>query len=579
MDSRTAAHTLTLIGSLLELKGEQRFKVRAYQNAARAVLAVDSDDLAPLLRSGELAGLAGVGPATLAVLRDLIEHGESRMLERLREDVPEGLIEMLHVPGLGTAKIHLIHEQLGVTTLDELEAAARDGRLAQLPRFGDKTAARILQGIEVARRAGSRVLLMDGMAEAARLVENLRRHPLVKEAEVAGSIRRHVEVVADIDIVAACDDPQRVADDAGRAPGVKQVHGTGHARRIEHIDGTIVDLYCVTQEHFPLALWRATGSGAHVAAVEKLAASRKLRLSGDTLLRGRETRVPVSDERELYAALGLDYVEPELRENEGEVEAAGAGALPAPLIESDHIRGVLHCHTTYSDGTASVAEMAAAARQLGWEYLGISDHSQAAFYAGGLKRDDVIRQHDEIDEVNAGYRDFRLLKGIESDILADGRLDYDDEFLERFDFVIGSIHSRFGMDGARMTERVLKALDDPRLTVLAHPTGRLLLRRDPYDLDIDAVIEKAAARGVALELNADPYRMDLDWRYCLAAKRAGVTISIGPDAHSTGGLLNVELGVGLARKAWLTPADLLNCTSADEVVLRTRRRTPPASRR
>jgi DNA polymerase (family X) len=573
MDSRTAAHTLTLIGSLLELKGEQRFKVRAYQNAARAILATDSDDLGPLLRSGELAQLAGVGPATLAVLRDLIETGESRMLERLREEVPEGLIEMLHVPGLGTAKIHLIHEQLGIATLDELEAAARDGRIAKLPRFGDKTAARILHGIEVARRAGSRVLLMDGVAEAARIVENLRRHPLVRRAEVAGSIRRHVEVVADIDIVAECEDPQRVADDAARAPGIRQVHGTGTTRRIEHVDGTIVDLYCVTAERFTVALWRATGSVAHVTGMEKLAASKRLRFADDALQRGKSSRVLVSDEHVLYSALGLSYIEPELRENLGEIEAAAAGRLPEPLIESGHIRGVLHCHTTYSDGTASVAEMAAAARQLGWEYLGISDHSQAAFYAGGLKRDDVIRQHDEIDEVNASYRDFRLLKGIESDILADGRLDYDEEFLERFDFVIGSIHSRFAMDGPRMTERVLKALDDPHLTVLAHPTGRLLLRRDPYDIDLDAVIDKAAEHSVALELNADPYRMDLDWRYCLAAKRAGVTISIGPDAHSTGGLLNVELGVGQARKAWLTPSDLLNCMSADEVVLRTRRRT------
>jgi DNA polymerase (family 10) len=276
----------------------------------------------------------------------------------------------------------------------------------------------------------------------------------------------------------------------------------------------------------------------------------------------------------LYSALGYSYVEPELRENCGELEAAMSGTLPVQL-DSSHIRGALHCHTVYSDGTATVAEMAEAAQALGWEYLGISDHSQAAFYAGGLKPDAVARQHDEIDELNSTLRGFRVLKGIEADILADGRLDYDEKTLDSFDFVIGSIHARFGLDGPRMTHRVLNALDDPHLTVLAHPTGRLLLRRDPYALDLDAVIEKAAERGVALELNADPYRMDLSWSYCLAAKRRGATISIGPDAHSTFALANVELGVGLARKAWLEPDDVLNCRSADEVLLRTR---PAASR-
>jgi DNA polymerase (family X) len=573
LDSRTAAHTLTLIGSLFELRGEQRYKVRAYQNAARAVLETDSDDIGDLLRSGELAELPGVGPATLAVLRDLVETGESRLLERLREEIPEGLIEMLRVPGLGTAKIHLIHTALGVTTLDELEAAARDGRLASLPRFGPKTAERVLRGIEVARRAGTRVLLVNAMAEAARIVEGLRHHPLVRRAEVAGSVRRYVEVAGDIDIVAECDDPDRVAADAARAPGVKRAQGTGGTRRIEHVDGTVVDLYCVDADEFPVALWRATGSAAHVAAASSAVRTKRLRFDGDRLLRADGSRVRLTDEHVLYSALGLTWIEPEMREDCGEIEAAVTGSLPTLLLEPGHVRGALHCHTTYSDGSASVAEMAEGARQLGWEYLGISDHSQAAFYAGGLRPADVARQHDEIDELNALLHGFRVLKGIEADILADGRLDYDERTLDSFDFVIGSIHSRFGMDGPKMTERVLRALDDPHLTVLAHPTGRLLLRRDPYVIDLDAVIDKAAERGVALELNADPYRLDLDWRHCLAAKRRGVTVSIGPDAHSVGGLMNVDLGVALARKAWLEPGNVLNCLSADEVVLRTRRPT------
>jgi DNA polymerase (family X) len=254
-------------------------------------------------------------------------------------------------------------------------------------------------------------------------------------------------------------------------------------------------------------------------------------------------------------------------DGDGYVQAAATNSLPV-LLTADDIRGVLHCHTTYSDGVAGIGEMAEAAQAMGWEYLGISDHSQAAFYAGGLKPDDVLRQHDEIDELNSSLHGFQVLKGIESDILADGRLDYDERFLARFDFVIGSIHSRYGMDGPRMTERVLRALDDPCITLLAHPTGRLLLRRDPYALDLDAVIEKAVERGVALELNADPYRMDLEWRSCLAAKRAGATITIGPDAHSPAALANVELGVGFARKAWLEAADVLNARPAAAVMAR-----------
>lgn len=576
MDSRTAAHTLSSIASLLELRGDDRFKVRAYRTAARSVLTTDTDDIAPLYRSGELENLAGVGPTTLSVLRDLIEEGESHFLERLRDEIPEGLTEMLRVPGLGTGKIRLIHEHLGIASLDELEAAARDGRLASLPRFGPKTAERVLQAIDLARRAGDRTLLTDAMAEAARFVETIRHHPLVTRAEVAGSVRRHTDLVSDVDIVVASEDPSRIAADAARAPGVRRATGEGTSRRLDHVDGTRLDLYCVRPEGFTVALWRATGSAAHVAAVERRAREAKLHFDGDALLRQSGRAITLADETALYAALGLEYIPPELRENAGEVQAAADGELPA-LIEMRHIRGVIHAHTTYSDGTASLAEMAEAAQALGWEYLGVSDHSQAAFYAGGLKPEAVFRQHDEIDELNSSLHGFRVLKGIESDILADGRLDYDEKTLDSFDFVIGSVHSRFNMDGPRMTERVLKALDDPHLTVLAHPTGRLLLRRDPYPIDLDAVIEKAAERGVALELNADPYRLDLEWRSCLAAKRRGVMISIGPDAHSPAALLNVEIGIALARKAWLEPGDVLNTLSADDVTARTRATSRPTA--
>ena len=569
MDSRTAAHVLTRIAALLELRGESRFKARAYQTAARALLALDADDIGPLFRSGALEATPGLGPATLAVVRELVELGESTYLERLTEQTPEGLIEMLRVPGLGTGKIHLIHQGLGVESLDELEAAARDGRLAKLPRFGARTAEKVLKGIAFLRENGAFYLYPRARAEAERLVANVRRHPDVERAEVAGSVRRRREVVRDVDVVAACSaSPARVAQSFARAPGVREVEGgEGRSLAIRFVDGTLLDLYCVAPARFALALWRATGSDEHVAELLERAAARGYTIAEDDLLDPQGVRVPVLEERDLYAALGLAYVPPELREGRGELEAATAGRLPT-LVEYGDVRGVLHCHSDWSDGTLPIAEMAAAARARGWSYLGVTDHSESAFYAGGLKRDAVLRQHDEIARVNAALADtgFRVLKGIEADILPEGRVDYDAELLDRFDYVIGSVHSRFGMDERQMTDRVLAALDDPHLTILGHPTGRLLLTREPYAIDMEAVIEKAAATGTAIELNADPHRLDLDWRLCRLAKDRGVRIEIGPDAHSAAGLDNVEIGVGIARKGWLERGDVLNAGTADEVL-------------
>lgn len=572
MDSRTAAHVLAQIGGLLELHGEDRFKSRAYHIAARAVLGTDTDDITPLYKSGELRKLPGVGAATFSVLKDLVETGDSSYFERLRENTPEGLLEMLRVPGMGTAKVRLIYEGLGVETLQELEEAARDGRLARLPRFGPKTAEKILKGIGFLKETGALLLFPHAFAEAQRVLAGVRRHPDVVRAEIAGSVRRRREVIADIDIVAACSaDPAAVAASFAHSPGVRSVVGAGQPSvAIRYVDGTRLDLHCVAPAAFAVALWRGTGSSAHVAAVRAELEKKGLSLDGDLLRRNGDT-LPVAEESELLAAAGLAFIEPELREARGEVEAAAAGALPS-LIEPGDIQGVLHCHSQYSDGGATISEMADAARERGWKYLGVSDHSVSAFYAGGLKPDAIKRQHDEIDELNSRTEDFIVLKGIEADILADGRVDYDEHVLESFDYVIGSVHSRFSMGGAEMTERVLRALDDPHLTILGHPTGRLLLTREPYQLDMDAVIEKAAERGVVLELNADPHRLDLDWTYCHDAKKRGVRIEIGPDAHSTHGLDNVELGIAIARKGWLEMSDVLNCGSAADVVAHARRR-------
>jgi DNA polymerase (family 10) len=566
MDSRTAAHVLSQISALLELGGAPRFNARAYEHAARAVLALDADDLTPLYKSGALKDTRGIGPATLSVIRELIETGESSYLDRLREATPGGLFDLLRVPGLGGTKINFIHKELGVETLDDLEAAAVDGRLAKLPRFGPKTAERILKGIAFARNVTSRALYHRGRHQAELLKATVERHPDVTEAIIAGSVRRYNETIGDVDMVAVCAaEPASVAQSLAQMPGVKKTEFKGETVSIRFVDDVRLDVACVQADNAGFALWRLTGSDAHVARMRELAIEKKLKIT-DTALVGAGGKARLCPtEMEFFTALGLPDIPPELREGRGEIEAAAQGKLPN-LVKSTDIRGVLHCHTTYSDGGATIEEMAQAAHERGWSYLGVSDHSESAFYAGGMKRDALVRQHAEIDDLNSRLDGLQILKGIEADILADGRIDYSDETLDSFDYVIGSVHSHFGMDGAAMTDRVLKAMDDPRLTILGHPTGRLLLTREPYAIDIEAVIEKAADTGLVIELNADPHRLDLDWRHCRTAREMGVPVEIGPDAHSQTGLDVMEIGVRMARKAWLEAADVFNTRSAEEIV-------------
>ncbi|MBA3340715.1 MAG: DNA polymerase/3'-5' exonuclease PolX [Gemmatimonadaceae bacterium] len=566
MDSRTAAHVLSSIGALLDLSGSPGFKPRAYQNAARAVLALGADDLAPLLESGELLATPGIGPATLSVIRELIETEESSYLARLSEATPPGLLQMVRVPGLGPAKVHFIHQELGIESLDELEDAARDGRLEKLRGFGPKTARRILDGIPFARNAGELTLYHHGLHQAVLLREAVSRHPDVTEAIIAGSVRRHMEVVGEIDIVAVCNaHPVEVAHSFANMASVREVNGEGATLVIRYVDNVRMRLVCAAADNAGFMLWRATGSEAHVAQLRDLAARNGITLAEDGIFDPFGGALALTSEEALFETIGLDVIPPELREGSGEIEAAAAHTLPELLLSSD-ICGALHCHSTWSDGGATIEEMASAAQARGWSYIGITDHSESAFYASGMKRDKVLKQHAEIDELNSRMKGFRILKGIEADILADGSVDYDDETRGTFDFVVGSVHSRFGMTGAAMTDRILTAMDDPRLTILGHPTGRLLLSRSGYDLDIAAVIEKAAGTGTVLELNADPHRLDLDWRHCRAAKEHGVLIEIGPDAHSERGLDTMDIGVGLARKAWLGRNDVLNAKPVEEVL-------------
>ncbi|HVH38712.1 MAG TPA: helix-hairpin-helix domain-containing protein [Gemmatimonadaceae bacterium] len=564
MDSRAVAHLLHEIVALLELQGEDPTVPAPYADAARAIAANDEvRPLADLLRRDRRR----FAPEVVEVLEELQKVGESTLLDQLRESTPEGLFEMMRVPGLGPSRIRRIHEGLGLDTLQELEDAARDGRLAKLPRFGARTAEQVLRGIAWLKESGAQVLYPHGRAEAERMLAAVRRLHGVVRAEIAGSIRRHSETVREVEIVAVCQrDPEAVAALFARSPGVRDSVGSGTREvSIRFEDGMRLQLQCVMPEQFAVTWFRSTGNDAHVRDVMARAALRGLTLGAHDLRGADGALIDLADEHALYAAVGLPWLPPELREGLGETEAAANGTLP-DLIKLGDIRGVLHCHSQYSDGGATIAELAAEARRRGWGYLGISDHSQSEFYAGGLTAESLARQHEEIDAINASFSDFRVLKGVEADILPCGRIDYPVEVLDKFDYVIASVHSRLGMNEVQMTERVLKALEDPHMAILGHPTGRLLLTREPYAIDIEAVMARAGELGVAIELNADPHRLDLDWRLVRSASAHGAKVEIGPDAHSVDGLSNMALGIGMARKGWLAASDVINTRNVDDLV-------------
>jgi DNA polymerase (family 10) len=563
IDKKAAGQMLEQIASFLELRGENPFRIRAFRAAARAVGSLPGD-LQTALEDGSLAGTKGIGPTTLQIITELATTGRASLLEELREQIPAGLVEMLAISGLGIARIRQIHEVLGIDSLPELEAAAMDGRLAKLPRFGQKTSENILRGIAYLRQASVYRLSHHAAEEAEGLRNALVKLPGVLQAHVAGDVRRRSEIVRDLVLVLVAEvPPTELFERLSRLPGIHEFAGQDERRvTLRFAGGASAQIVVSTPVNLGAMLVQATGSEAHLEGLQRHAAARGYNLSGAALWRGSEF-VPTPSESHLYRELGLAEIPPELREGGGEIDAAAAGRLPV-LLERAQIRGFLHCHTNYSDGSNTVAELAQACREAGYAYVGITDHSQAAAYAGGLRPEDLARQAEEVEAVNGTLSGMRVLKGVEADILADGQLDYDDEVLARLDFVIASIHSRFNLTEPEMTARMLAALDNPYVTIIGHPTGRLLLSRDPYGIDLDAVFDKAARLGVAMETNADPHRLDLDWRTLRRAQQRGVTISIGADAHNVAGIGHMDYGVGIARKGWLGPKDVLNARPVEE---------------
>ncbi|HAR63044.1 MAG: DNA polymerase/3'-5' exonuclease PolX [Candidatus Margulisiibacteriota bacterium] len=556
MDKDRIAQIFLETAHLLEISGENPFKVRAYENAARTIESLNNFE--ELSISGELKTIKGLGSSILEKIHELQTTGHLVYYEQLKEKTPPGLIEMMKVPTLGPKKVIILYHELGIKSIQELEQACLENRLLHIEKFGLKTQQNIMEGISFLKKYSGTYLLTDGINTANKLVAHMKSLPEVTSIEVAGSIRRRKEIVRDIDIVATCDNTEKVMDFFVSLPTVENIIAKGTTKStISLRTGMNCDLRVVSKEEYPYTLHHLTGSKDHNTAMRGRAKKMGLKMNEYGLFREDNTNIPCSSEKEIFAALGLDFIPPELRENLGEIEAAETGSLPR-LIEKKDIKGILHCHTTWSDGNNTLEEMVTACKNSGYSYIGITDHSVTASYAGGLTIEQVHRQLEEIEILNKLHYPFRVFKGVELDILGDGSLDYNPETLALYDFVIASVHSRFNLSTEDMTKRICRALENPYVTILGHPTGRLLLARKEYNVDMATILSCAAKNHKAIELNANPNRFDLDWRYCKQAKELGIKIFINPDAHNMESMHYVELGVDIARKGWLEAHDVGN---------------------
>ncbi|MBA4393565.1 MAG: DNA polymerase/3'-5' exonuclease PolX [Desulfobacca sp.] len=563
MDNKDVSQILNEIALLLELSGENPFKIRAYAEGARIIESLDLP-VSELVRSQSLARIKGIGTTLSRQITQLVQEGSTPLYEELKAAFPEGVREMLRIPGLGPKKVKELFDKLGIRSIGELEYACHENRLLSLPGFGRKSQEKILQGIEQIKKFQGRFLFGGVYPLALALLEELRNHSQILQAALAGSLRRRKETVKDLDLVAESRHPEDLMAFFTTLPLVNQIVSQGPTKSSVLLkSGVQADLRVVGPGQFPYALHHFTGSKEHHTALRQRAKGQGYKLNEYGLFKG-DRLVSCQDEAEIYQTLGMPFIPPELRENRGEIEAAENRSLPVLVVEKD-LQGAFHFHTQASDGTPTLAQWVQAAREKGLTYLGISDHSQSAAYAGGLKSDQLEKQWAEIASLNQKQNQVHLFWGIESDILPDGSLDYSPDELARFDFVIASVHSRFSMTEADMTRRIIRAIENPYTTMLGHPTGRLLLARDPYPIDMDQVLEAAARNGVIIELNASPHRLDLDWRLMKKARQLGIKIAINPDAHHLDGLDDISYGVGIARKGWLTREDVFNCLEVDQI--------------
>ncbi len=565
MDKKEIIGVLEEISSLLELKGEDKFKISAYSRAARSIAQTTSDVIG-LIKKGEAKKIPGVGDALSKKLTELVETGKLTFLEELRKSLPEGLPDLFQIQGLGPSKVRALYEQLDIKSISELEYACGENRLVTLKGFGQKTQDKVLSAIQQLK-VNSEFHLLDIVHETAvHIAEMLDKLSGAERYQFTGSYRRGREVIRDIDCVIKFKSGERDKLFAAlkKLKGVKKVLDVqDDLVSLVWENGIPVEFIIVNKAEYPFAVLHSSGSREFFAGLKEYSSSRGYNLGMRELKKGRD-KIHFENEEEIFGEMGLQYVPPELREGRESVTAAAKGEIPELVTEED-ILGLFHVHTNWSDGADSLEDMIAAARKLGLRYFGLSDHSKTAFYANGLDEKRLKEQGQLVDRINAGLKDFYVFKGSEVDILADGKLDFSDSVLKGLDFSVGSVHSKLSMKKEDATKRLAAALRNPQMTFLGHMTGRLLLGRSGYEVDMDEIIKTAARNRKVIEINANPHRLDMDWRYIKKAKEAGIKFSVNPDAHSIDGLSDYRYGVSIARKGWLTKDDLLNTMDVEQV--------------
>lgn len=547
LDKFGVAAALQEIAQLMDLRGGQyRFKAKAYNAGARSIQAVG--DLDRLVREDQLTTLPRIGSALASQIKQLYLTGESSVLNELRTEFPKGIVQLSAIPGLSLTKVKQLHDELGISSVEELKAAAEAGKLRDLKGFGAKTEQRLLEQLDKPQeKPRQRLYLHHAWNTAEQIIEYMKTNRGLADISVAGSLRRWVETVDVIEIVASGKKPEALVEHFLSLPLILSSERNGDNSCIASLaDSAVVSFTAVTPAEYPVVLFSRTGSEAHVDKVSARVMSQKK----------KATRMP-RDEAELYERAGMQYVPPELREDQGEVEAAIEGNLPEDLLTLDDIKGMVHCHTTYSDGKHTLEQMVRTAEAMGMKYITITDHSPTAFYAGGLKAEDLYRQWDEIDELQSTVK-IKILRGTESDILANGGLDYPDRILEQLDCIVASVHARYKMDSRKMTERIVTAMQQPVFKVWGHALGRLIQRRPPFECDIERILDVIAESKAAIEINGDPYRLDLEPRWVREARKRKIKFVISVDAHSMGALNNLKFGVAMARRGWVTKREVLN---------------------
>jgi DNA polymerase (family X) len=540
LDKFGVAAALQEIARLMELKGGQyRFKAKAYNAGARSIQAVANLDR--LVKKNLLTTLPRIGGALASQITQLYLTGESSVLNQLREEFPPGVVELSGVPGLSLTKVQQLHEQLGISSVEDLKAAAEAGQIRDLKGFGPKTEQRLLEVLsKPVEQPTQRLHLHHALNTGEQVVEFMRTFRGLVDISFAGSLRRWKETVGTIEIVASGKKPEALIEHFLRYPHIVSSALNENNVVAQFVDGARVSFTAVTPAEFAVTLFLKTGSSAHLAQLPHI----------------EFAKIPKTEEA-IYDRLRMQYIPPELRENEGEIEAALAGKLPEDLVTLDDVKGMVHCHTTYSDGKHSLEAMVRGAEAIGMKYITITDHSPTAFYAGGVKIDELRRQWDEIDELQDQVK-IKILRGTESDILADGRLDYPDDILEQFDVIVASVHSRYKMNGEKMTERVITAMRQPVFKIWGHALGRLIERRPPFDCDVERILDVIAESNAAVEINGDPYRLDMEPRWVREARKRKIKFLISVDAHSVGAMNNLKFGVAMARRGWVRRSEVLN---------------------